>query len=93
MEVTKQVRRRLAIGLLAIMTMAFTLVPFIGTQVAEADTNDLVQTYAPTESCPVSKVEFVKKDDGRYNLKVTCDFSVFTKYRDDEDWFFKLFRE
>lgn len=90
METMKRSKRRLAISLLTVIAMVFTMIPCMGTQVAEADTNDLVQTYTASESCPVSKVEFVKKDDGQYNLKVTCDFSVFTKYRDGEDWFFNL---
>lgn len=80
MEVTKQVRRRLAIGLLAIMAMVFALVPFIGTQVAEARTSDLVQTYTPTESCPVSKVEYVPQSNGSLHVKVTVDLDCLESY-------------
>lgn len=72
----KQSRRRLAIRLLTIIAMVFTLILCMGTEVAEAATNDLVQTYTPTKSCPISKVEFVPQSNGQFNLKITVNLDV-----------------
>lgn len=90
METIRRSRRRLAISLLTIFAMVFTMIPYMGTEVAEATTNDLVQTYTPTEKCPVSKVEFVKVSDGQYNLKVNYDLSVYTYLSDGVDYFYDL---
>lgn len=76
METMKRNRRRLVVSFLTTVAMVFTLVLCMGTDVAEAATNDLVQTYTPTYSCPVSKVEFVPQSDGQFNLKVTVDLDV-----------------
>lgn len=48
----------------------------MGAGVAKADTGDLAQTYTPTESCPISKVEFEPQSDGQLNLKVTVNLDV-----------------
>lgn len=77
MEVMKRSRRRLAISFLTIITMVFTLIPCMGTEVAEATANNLVQTYIPTASCTISKVEFVSQSGGQLNLKVTLDLDVY----------------
>ena len=76
METMKQSRKRLVISFFTIIAMVFTLIQPMGTDVAEAATNNLVQTYTPTENCPVSKVEFVPQSDGQFNLKVTVNLDV-----------------
>ena len=92
METIKRSRRRLAISLLIIVAMVFTMIPCIGADVAEADTNDLVQVYTPTQSCPVSKVEYVPQSDGQFNLKVTVNLDVFKKagYPDGDYYWYDL---
>lgn len=73
MEMMKQSGRKLAIRLLTLIAMVFTLILCMGTEVAEAATTE----YTPTLSCPVSKVEFVPQSNGQYNLKVTVNLDVF----------------
>lgn len=92
METIKRSRRRLAISLLTIIAMVFTLIPCMGADVAEADTNDLVKTNTPTQSCPVSKVEYVPQSDGQFNLKVTVDLDVFQKagYLDGDYYWYDI---
>ena len=92
MEMIKRSRRRLAISLLTIIAMVFTLIPCMGADVAEADTNGLVQTYTPTQNCPVSRVEYVPQSDGQFNLKVTVDLDVFKRagYPDGDYYWYDL---
>ncbi|MDD6043825.1 MAG: hypothetical protein PUB87_08770 [Eubacteriaceae bacterium] len=89
METMKRSKRRLAISLLTIMAMLFTMIPYMGTDVALAETNDLVQTYTPTVSCPVSKVEYVPQSNGTLQLKVTVDLDVLKNagYSTGNDYF------
>ncbi|MDO4486650.1 MAG: hypothetical protein Q4C46_08685 [Bacillota bacterium] len=90
METIKQSRRRLAISLLTIIAMVFTLIPCMGVDVAEADTNGLVQTYTPTESCPVSKVEYTPRDDGKFNIKVTLDLNMYKTYDQNKTYYYDM---
>lgn len=50
-----------------------------------------MQTYTPTKSCPISKVEFVPQINGQLKLMVTVDLKVFNDTSSSNgDYYFDL---
>ena len=89
METIKRSRRRLAISLLTIIAMVFTLIPCMGGSIADAATGDRteVSNYA-TDQNPIDKVIFEERSDGRFDVYVHFDSSVYNKshYKEIKGW-------
>ena len=89
METMKRSKRKLAISLLTIIAMVFTLIPCMGGSIADAATGDRteVSNYA-TDQNPIDKVIFEERSDGRFDVYVHFDSSVYNKsyYKEIKGW-------
>lgn len=88
----KKNRQRFAISVLTIIAMVFTLMPVMGsaaeTQAAGKET--VINTKA-TAYNPIDKVIFTERTDGRYDVSVHLDKSVYenASYADVSGWIVK----
>ncbi len=74
----KSSKKKIAVSILTVFMMVFTVIPYMGAVNAYAGTYAKVQENTPSVECPVAKVAFTADENSKmFDIDVTVDLDVY----------------